>query len=293
MKTKLILLIICSFLILIASSQSYSEDNRKFVLGNKTYELKTIETEGTYAFKSRIDIFTFKNGEKTLMQSIDIPDTNYDADLISFGEYVNKEKKYILLRDRYTFYLLNLYNDRLLGPFAPRFYGIGQDAQSGMITDLQIIYNGRFLIGYCVDSGCFLYDLTHLYQMEEVIPATFSLYSENRIYVLDQNDQEKNQFALFLKQENWECNYTFLFKNKKIELITQPKINNYEDIEEKLNELDYPNADYSYTILKEILPENKFINLVYENVSGKKVILPDSLKNAKEKDIKVYLNKLR
>lgn len=273
-------------------SQSYSEDNRKFVLGNKTYELKTIETEGTYAFKSRIDIFSFKNDEKTLIQSIHIPDTKYDADLISFGEYVNKEKKYILLRDRYSFYLLNLYNNRLLGPFAPRFYGIGQDAQSAMITDLKIIYKGRFLIGYSVDNGCFLYDLTHLYQMKEIVPATFPLYSENRIYIAEHLDQKGTQFALFLSQENWECNYALLCTYKKLEQPEHPEIEYNEDIEEQISKSDFPNAEYQYTILKEILPDNTFQFLVYDNYTGKKVQIPDSVQlNNKSSILKFLENK--
>jgi len=291
---KKLILIFCCFLIFTfkSNAQSYSEDNKKFIFRNTAYEIKTIDVEDQLGSKAIINIFKCKNEENNLYKSIEIPNTRYDADMIFFGNYIDKEKKYILILDRYSFYILNLYNNKLLGPFSPKFYGIGQDAQSGMITDLHIIYDGRFIAGYCVDDGCFLFDLTNLYMAKEVIPATNPLCSANRVYILKQLDNKENQFGILLTSESWKTSTQFLFKDKVIETKSHSYLFNLTEEEKEVYVSDFPYSYQKYTVLKELLPENDFQFLVFDNHTGKLINLPDSFKKSSEKKINEYLKSM-
>jgi len=273
-------------LIMKIHAQHYSEDLKTFTFKNTAYEIVVAEDEGQYGYKAFLNIYNIKYGHNKLIKTTEILDTTYDADLITFGEYVNEEKRYVLIQHRYCFYILNLYKNVLLGPYYPNFYGIGEDAQSGMAVGLKIIFDGRFIMGYCVDSGCFLYDLSDIYIPKEVIPVTNPLYSENRVYVLKQYDNKGKQFGIHLKCEGWNCTETFLFKDKVIKTTR-----NADKIKpEEIPEPEFPYAEYNYTILKELLSDNKYNFFVYDNYTGKEVDLPESLTDSNEQKIKRFLN---
>jgi len=280
----LIIIILPSF----CFSQSYSNDNKKFTYQNKIYEVLTINLNNI-----QVPVLKITMQNSTISEKI-IPLTNItqDADLIYFSEFIDKTRKYIIIANRYSFQILNLYNDKVVGSFSPKFHGVGQDAQSGMISGLKIIMNGRFIIGYCVDSGVFLCDLTDLYQPKNVLSANNPYFHQNNVYILEDLDNPNKLFGLFVSTENWEADAKIIFTNKTIEFDDFSSFYQYSEVEIEDKMINYSLVDSKYTIIKEILPNSNYKFIVIDNDTGKFIILPNNIGKSSKQEVINYLNKL-
>jgi len=273
--TKFILILFSvTFFSFLSYSQDYSEDNKKFVYQNKiTYEisstginndlkptLKITEICNEKEFVRKLTIFNvFTDRENTYYEN---------AEDLYFSDFIDKERKYIIIASRYNFRILNLYNNKIINPFSPKFYGMGQDAQSGMLSGLKIIMGGRFIIGYCVDSGTFLCDLTDLYHPQDAVSANNPYYHQNHLYILSDLKNKEKSFGLFVLTENWKADAKIIFTNKTVEhdYYSDSEQLSEEEIEKKL--MYYSSAESKYTILKEILPKNNFKFIIIDNDTG-------------------------
>lgn len=263
--------------------QSYSYEYKTFNYGRNT-KFEVFETDNNTMY-GKTFLRIIKNG--TVFNEVELDFVNEETDMIYFDKYIDEAKKYVIIKGRYSFMLLNLYNFRLSKTYSTTFYGIGQDAQSGMITGLKIIYNGRFIIGYCVDSGVFLFELFDFYNGFEVYSANNPLVSVNKIFILDDFANIGKKFGLFVSADGWEVDYKILFNHKIIEFDAF----NFTDIEQDSIENIIKNttiAETNYTILKEILPNNDFNFLVYDNNDGNLLCLPNIYKNADKQQIINY-----
>ncbi|MBN2662539.1 MAG: hypothetical protein JXR68_02715 [Bacteroidales bacterium] len=265
-------------------SQSYSVDYKSFTYkGANKFEIFSKDNNTTNQTLLRVS----KDG--IIIKEVKLDFVNEEPDMIYFDKYIDELKKYVIIKGRYSFILLNLYNFQLSKTYSATFYGIGQDAQSRMISGLKIIFNGRFVIGYCVDSGVFLYDFSDFYNGFEVFSANNPLVSANKIFVLNDFSNIGKKFGLFVYADGWEVDYKYLFKNKNIEYETFNYIGkNQDNIENIIENSTF--ADANYTILKEILPNNEFNFLVYDNYYGKLLNLPNIYKHADKQQIINYLN---
>jgi len=287
---KLNLLVVISLLFYSqVFSQTYSEDFQNFIYKNKT-EYKIIVKNINGKEKVFVKIIKQKNEESVIQKTIELKNAT-ETDLTFFGNYIDKERKFILIISRDIFYILNLYNNRLLGPFKPTFSGIGQDAQSGMLSNVKIIKGGKYIIGYCVDSGSFLFDLTYLYQTGEVISANVPYCNENHIYILPEIKNKQKSFGLYVSTENWDVSPKVIFRNKVIEYddYSNIKFTTELEIEEKL--MNQSQIDRKFTILKE-KSEGSFKYLVIDNNTGEFVNLSDKIKEANKIELIKYLNNL-
>jgi hypothetical protein len=146
---------------------------RTFYLNkSKSYQIVEDSVDLT---KVHIHVSKLINNEYVIQKSIPLILDNHGGDLVSFGAYICETRRFILINAKYSIYLLNLYNNKIIGPISSKFYGEGADAQSGMLTGLKIIYDGRFITGYSVDNGAFLIDLTNLNQPKESRSAMMPL----------------------------------------------------------------------------------------------------------------------
>lgn len=268
-------------------SQKYDNDNLTFYYGDNI-KLNLVVYDNSNDDKMYLQI----TNNKDTIKNVKLSFGNEDPYMIFFGENIIDAKKYIIIKARYSFMLLNLYNYKLSGLYSPLFTGLGSDAQSGMLVGIQAIYNGRFIIGYCVDSGAFLYDFSDFYNGKEVYSVSNPLVSQNRIIILDDFANPDKQFGIFLNANNsWEVSDSLLFFDKKIEnkAFDYSKYN-YDDIENELQ--DFSIVEYNYTILKELNSDNTFTNIVFENYSGKKLNLPDAMKIADKNSLIKYLENI-
>ena len=134
-----VLFVVFNILNSLSFSQTYSKDNKTFVYQNRiTYQIKTVESSDSSESKTFLKISKKVPGGFLELKTIEISSKVQDVDLITFGDFIDKKRKFILINSRNSFYILNFYNNKLLGPYSPKFWGVGQDAQSGMISDLKI-----------------------------------------------------------------------------------------------------------------------------------------------------------
>ncbi len=168
---------------------------------------------------------------------------------------------------------------------------MGSDSQSSMLSNVSVILDGRCVIGYCVDSGCFLYDLSNIYSPKEIQPANNPIYHENRVILLPQFKNKGKFTAIFLYTESWNADYKIIFINKTVEQEDFSYLTNLS--EEQIEELainEYP-VTASYTILKETELDNKSKYIVIENDTGKIISLPAKIEINRQEIIK-YLENL-
>lgn len=275
------------FFTLSLSAKEYSEDNKMFIFNSKTYEIISVFDD---SLQRTINYVQVKKGNEVKEIRIIFP--NNDFDLISFGASVNSQRKFVIIQSRYSFSLLNLYNNKIVGPFSPKFYGVGQDAQSGMISGLKIILDGRAIIGYCVDGGAFMYDFTDFYNGKELTPASFPFATNNRIFIMSNLSSENKFFGLFVCEDSWQVSYNYLFVSKNVEWKDYSYLEKLSELEVEDLIIGEKSVEYRYTIINEFAENEKFQYLVYENYTGKKIILPQKNKKGTIDELKKYLSSL-
>ena len=242
-----------------------------------------------------LEISKEKNGEKIRTNLILFIKDTHDADLYYFGDFIDKERKFVIIAGPNNFRILNLYNNKIIGAFKPKFFGVGADAQSGMLSDLKIIMDGRFIIGYCVDSGTFLFDLTNLYKPKEIFSVNIPYTYKNHFYILPNANDKQLFFGLYVSEENWKVNSKIIFTNKKVEGFndySELKQASEIEIEEKLLS-NFSEIDSQYVIFKEILTENDYRYLVFDVYNVKFINLPTKLEKSNPLEIKEYLKNIK
>lgn len=267
-------------------SQQYSEDRKTFFLNeNKSYMLVEDTADLT---KVHIHVSNKVNNEFIVQKSIELNIASQNADFVSFGPFIYKTRRFILIYARYSFFIINLYNDKIIGPVGSRFYGVRDDSQSGMLSGLKIIFDGRFIIGYSVDNGAFLIDLTNLYQPTESRTATNPFASENRVFIIDSFEKPGRHFGILVTAKDWEAEYKLLFTNKKIEDFEHPLLNR-EINDRTLLDTNFDLIDYYYTILKEKISDVTYQYIIYENSTGNQIELPASIDKSDKTQVIKYL----
>ncbi len=250
-------------------------DNTNFLFNGFDYRIiSQIDTNSTNYFltitKNKIEVNKIK---------LNFASNSFEPPV--FGNYINKSRKFIIIQSKYSFFILNLYNNKLSKLYQPHFYRMAQDAQSAMLSDLSIILNGRAIIGYCVDSGVFLFDFTNLYNGLELKPTNNPLFSKNRVFLMKDFENQNKSIAVFVFLENWEVDYKILFKNKTIEWYKYNKKSNKQKYFNKI--------EGKFTILKEILTAKNFKFIVIDNSNGKFVDIPYKIENSTIQNVKNYL----
>ena len=293
----ILILFFVAFFSFLCFSQDYSEDNKKFVYRNRTtYKIGSFEMNNVLT--PTLSTTITRNGRQVINKytifNVFIEGKNKSKEVseeLYFGDFINKKRKYIIMASRNKIRILNFYNNKTI-PFSPKFYGTGQDAQSGMLSGLKIIMNGRFVVGYCVDSGTFLCDLTDLYHPKDGIPANNPYFHQNHLYILQDLGNTGKSLGLFVSAENWKADAKIIFTNKIIEYDDYSGFEKLSEEEIEGKVANHSLVDSKYTILKEILPKNDFKFIVIDNDTGKFVFLPTKIEKSSKLEVKKYLKKL-
>jgi len=276
---------------LIVRGQTYGPNYKSFQYGNFFYEIKT--ENNTAANPKKTYILQVNKGDSakhSLQKEIRLNIPAGSLNFVTFGAYINKKRKFILIESRYHFALLNLYNHKLSGFYQPVFHGTGQDAQSRMLSGLKIILNGRALIGYCVDSGVFMYDFTNLYRGKELSSAINALTGNNKIYIMKHLPEKIESFGIYVSSENRETNYRFLFSHKTVDYKSLRPYRQNMSFEEKEKYIANNQAETKYTLIKELLPHKAPRWFVIENRTGEFIQLPKHIETAERDIVLTYLS---
>jgi hypothetical protein len=276
---------------LIVHGQTYGSNYKSFQYGNFFYEIKIKpDTAGNSKKTYILQVNKGDSAKHTLQKEIQLNIPNKSLDFVTFGAYINKKRKFILIKGSNHFALLNLYNHQLSGFYKPVFHGTAQDAQSRMLSGLKIILNGRAVIGYCVDSGVFMYDFTNFYRGKELSPVSNPLSANNKVYILKHLPEKNESFGIFLSSQNWETNYRFLFFNKTVDYKSHPPYNQNMRFEEKEKYMTNNQTETKYTLIKELLPHNAPRWIIIENHTGEIIQLPKYIESAERDMVLTYLS---
>jgi hypothetical protein len=154
----------------------------------------------------------------------------------------------------------------------PRYCGDYMDSQSGMLTGLDIIYEGAFLTGYLYDSRYFLYDFSDPDNPVEIYSIAPYCFSCKALFVVEFPAGSGRYNVIIVRSgENGEYGGLFyktllysnlVFDQESITYIP-PQGTWYHD-EWPPEDHPYFKIETRYVFLKEILPDNQFRYLVID-----------------------------
>ena len=152
------------FLLLVSFSMiSYGQTGNYTERVVEEIQLKLVierEREGTI---QKLKLYSNTNGDLIKEYELD-----KSSELFYPDKYYLGERKFIIVAGRYRFYILNLTNNRLIGPLSHAYRGESQDAISGNLGDFQIIDNGQYVLYGVADFGVFCLNLKDLYNPKDV-----------------------------------------------------------------------------------------------------------------------------
>jgi hypothetical protein len=157
-------------------------------------------------------------GRKVKDMVVDFNDI--DIDLSGFGlTYLGNRKFLIIDVGRYSFLILNLTNDKLIGPLKPSVEGKRGDTQDGSLS-INVVFNeGQYLIGYSYGMGLFCYNLMDLYnpiQIESFYMEKSNI-SGNYFFLDKRKDNTYNGIFAEMPRINTVDSVHFLFQGIKFE----------------------------------------------------------------------------
>jgi len=130
----------------------------------------------------------------------------YIADII-----FNKNSHLVAIKGFEKLYCYDTKGQRLLEPLVPEFVNeqMAQDAQSGQVKHLEVWEN--YLIGYALDMGGFVFDLTDVEKPKALKPAYSSLF-----FLKSENENTYQVIAPFYDYEAMKFYVNPLFENPKL-----------------------------------------------------------------------------
>lgn len=246
---RYIFVIILVFSLKTAFNQTQRQIDKEF----KEQGLKLIIKQGKTGVYQLLINDTKNNSTKSFKLDNDI-DRNIGVSY--FGE-----RKFAVISGRYSFYIINLSKDTLLGPFLPSSREERTDAQSGALHSFSLLNNAQYLILGAFDDGVYCYNITNInkpYEVEMFHPE--SKYFKSEFFFLDKfNVNSYNGIISSLKrnkQERWEIDSKFLFQEYRM------KENSDKKIIKKLTE-------NRYLVLNRIFENETLENIIIDLEAGK------------------------
>lgn len=149
----------------------------------------------------------------------------YIADII-----FNKNSHLVAIKGFGNLYCYDTKGQKLLQPLVPKFMNerVGQDAQSGQVKHLEVWEN--YLIGYALDFGGFVFDLTDVRNPKTLKPAAeYDLSNGNKeafsslFFLKSENEETYQIIAPFYDNEEMRFYVNSLFENPKFVSPFVPK----------------------------------------------------------------------
>lgn len=253
----------------------YSYDENITVYLEASYESRKAKEKENYVYSL---LKVYEETDKGSLELISKELSN-DSNMFSYKfavDFKKNTKKFLVIQGRYEFWILNVRNKKLSGPHSPRFWGIGSDSQSGMISDLKIYTDGLFIYGVSVDNGGFLYDICDIDNPIEKLSANLPFLSTGRLFEL-KNYETDTYNGVYITDESNTVFLNILYSNKKLIPIDNSEILNYSEEKKEDIIMNTTMAKNRYIISKE-MNENKVNFIVVDIFTGNIINLP------KEKD---------
>jgi len=266
----------------------YSYDEGLTVYIEASYSSRKFEDKGAYVYNLlKVYEDTESGSVEIISQELGNEDVFYPFTIA--GNYAINTKKFIIIKGISTFWVFNIRNKVLTGPFKPHFWGIGADSQSGMLADIQISECGNYLYGITIDNGGFLYDICETDNAVEKLSANLPFLSEGRFYEL-KNCAGNNYRGIYITNEDNFAYMDVLIKDKKIKPINNTKILSYTEDQFEEVVMNVTMAESRYVISEEIV-DNKVSFIVIDIFTGNVINLPAETTYESKESIIKYLEK--
>lgn len=171
------------------------------------------------------------------------------------------DRKFVIIGGRYSFYIIDISRDSLIGPFQPTPREERVDGQSGALHSLSLLNNAQYLILGAIDNGVYCYNLSNInkpFEIELFHPE--SKYFKSEFFFLDKS--KENTYSGIVsslkrnKQERWEIASRFLFQQYHLK----------ENSENKIIKKQIENR---YLLLHRLIDKDSTENIVVDYDKGK------------------------
>jgi hypothetical protein len=132
------------------------------VNGSLYYEIKDTLRNSASLIKPANLVVRVTDLNRNFIKDIIVDYHDLDAGKTQFAASYFGEQNFLILTTKYKFYIIDLDDYKASGPFAPEFKGEGTDATSGMLRDIRLSKDGRYLFMRAKDFGEFYFDLKEL-----------------------------------------------------------------------------------------------------------------------------------
>ena len=250
-----------------------SELSLHFEMGHKLLETKEIVIDGkgklfyeepgstkesmTKAHPVNM-IVRIKGSNEAILKEIELAHNDVDIDLSGFSiHYVGSRKFLVFTVGRYSFYMINLSNFRLIGPLYSGITGEASDSQDGTLSFIEVFNDGQYLIGYAWGFGIFCYNLMDLYNPVIVDHICTEQYHNHPTYFfLDHRiDNIYNGIVIQYGKTGQRTPAKFLFRGARLDLSDQGEL--YSEI-----------VDDRYIRLKKIADDGSVIPIQIDFIAG-------------------------
>jgi hypothetical protein len=189
--------------------------------GKLYYELPGISRDLMSKSKPVNMIIRISDLEGKKISDIEIQHNDVDIDLSWFQIHHLSQRKFLVFTvGRYRFYILNLANNKVIGPIKPKVEGEASDSQDGTIHFTEVFNDGQYLVGYANNMGMFCYNLKDLYDPIQVNHiCTENQHNHSSYFFLDKR-QGSMYNGLCIKNHvlGKYDSLSFLFQGKTLEL---------------------------------------------------------------------------
>jgi len=265
---------------------SYDEDLTIYI--EASYSSRKLEDKGAYVY-NLLKVYEDTESGSVEIISKELGDNNNIYPFTIADNYAKNTKKFIIIKGMSTFWVFDIRNKLLKGPFKPHFWGIGADSQSGTINDIKISEDGNYIYGITVDNGGFLYDICETDNIVEKLSANLPFLSEARFYEL-QNCSDNNYRGVYIASAENLAYMVVLMKDKKLKSINNTKILSYTDDDFEEVVMNISMTESRYVISEEII-DNKVNFIVIDIFTGNVINLPAETTFESKESIIKYLEK--
>ena len=164
-----------------------------------------------------------KNSTGDVIKTISI-DKEYDP--YHFKDFYQGQRNFAIIGGRYKFYIVNVSNNKLIGPFSACCRIEAEDAQTGVLYAYKIIKDGQYLLVNALDNGLTCFSLLDLYNPKEVDFFKFdSIYFKgNYVFIDKRKENIFNGISAECGNYNKEIDYKVLFHGCRFEIDSSEKL---------------------------------------------------------------------
>jgi hypothetical protein len=267
---------------------SYEENITIYLEAN--FESRKSANKEDYIY-SLLRVYEDKDNNNVEILNADLSEINSDKSFTCTiaDNYQKNTRKFIVIKQKYQFYVFDIRKRKLVGPFKPKFWGVTNDANAGIISNIKISENGNLIYGSITESGGFLYNVCDISNPYEIISSNLPFLTTGRFYEI-KNCNDDFYSGIYVLEEYGNMIFNEIISNKKLNPVDNSKIKELSEDEKEDIIMNITLNRSRYIILEDISSE-KLKYIVIDIFTGNIVNLPENESFADKKSVYHYIDK--